>query len=434
MRFSMTAVLLTCVAVLPAAEWLMPGVHEVTTAREAITCTVVVPPAVSEGKPLPLVVVMAGDGKPDAKRWQEWGERHGAAVVGINGLMWGEVPGSIPTANSDDYATVTRKSYATALDAVRQKIPLHPFQRYLIAGQVAPTAAASTTVVPGSDVSAPTPGLVSNAQMLALLDDKEQLFGGLLIGSWIDEPAIQHLRKDVPVLFVVPGGGDFTNSITQKASERLAPLGGTVREAPMGKTSGIYMPFDFITSGMSMLFDLSSVTHERLTSIERRDNLEKVASQAQELAGIVNAGARRAYASFLMTIPGMDKRRRDYERLADVWLEASIVLAKEHEDLPEAHAFLCVVVRTDRFKAAGGKQQKAAQTELARMRKDPTIKKEQAAADILADTSAMLEHDASTAKQRIALKDLEAMVAQYPKTMAAKAATKLLDTLRQNLR
>jgi len=433
MRRSMIVLLLILVATVPSAEWLMPGVHDITTVREAITCTLVVPPAVSEGKPLPVLVVMAGDGKPDAKRWQEWGKNHGVAVVGINGLMWGMVPGSIPTSTSDDYATVTRKSYVAVIDALRQKIPLHPFQRFLIAGQVAAVAAA-TTAATGGEGSGPVPGLISNSQVLALLDDKAQLFGGLLVNAWIDEPAIQRFRKDVPVLFVVPGSGDFTSAGTKKAAERLEPLGGTVREAPVGKTAGANISFDHVTFGMSMLMDLSSVTHERLTSIERRDNLEKVASQAQELAGIVSVGARRTYASFLMAIPGMDKRRRDYERLADVWLEASIVLAKEHEDLPEAHAFLCIVVRTDRFKAAGGKQQKAAQVELARMRKDPAIKKEQAAADIFADTAAMLDHDSSIAKQRIALKELEAMVAQYPMTMAAKAAAKLLETLRQNLR
>jgi hypothetical protein len=387
-------------------------------------------------------------------------------VVGINGLSWEaqqatteDSPGALRLISGDDYTSITRKSYAAALDALKQKIPLHPFLRYLIMGRianemaVADTATTDGTTTPGGAtapggtttpggtpqggtvVVPPAPGQLNSAQVLALLTDKQQPFGGLLGCSWVDSAAVM-ARKDVPVLLVMRGDGDIFGDGPKPANPNAAVEGGIYRQVGMGKLEGQGMPFDCVTAGMSMLEDLVSVTHERLTSIERRDNLDKLANQVQELAGIVSVGSRRAYADFLMGIPGMDKRRRDYERLADVWLEASIVMTKEHEqkDLPEAHAFLSIIVRSERFKTAGGKQQKSAQTELARMRKDPVIKQEQAAADILANTGAMLDHDSSTAKQRIALKDLEAMVAQYPKTIAGKAAAKLLETLRQNLR
>ncbi len=57
-----------------------------------------------------------------------------------------------------------------------------------------------------------------------------------------------------------------------------------------------------------------------------------------------------------------------------------------------------------------------------------------AAADQVADICAVLDHDDSLAKQRIALKDLQAVMAQYPKSQAAKAAAKLVTKIQQNLR
>lgn len=137
-----------------------------------------------------------------------------------------------------------------------------------------------------------------------------------------------------------------------------------------------------------------------------------------------------------MAVPGMDKLASRYEQLADVWVESSIELvkAREAEDKVDAHAFLSVVSKSSRFKAAGGKQRKAVQTELTRMRRDPAIRSEMAAADQVADICAVLDHDDSLAKQRIALKDLQAVMAQYPKSQAAKAAAKLVTKIQQNLR
>jgi hypothetical protein len=409
---------------------LTPGLHDLTTTREGITCTVVVPEAIAEGKPLPLVVLMCGDGKPDTKAWEGWSAGSGTAVVGINGLTWMvesvDTGGpAIPT-GSETLVERTRKGYAAALAAVQQRLPVHPFLRYLVNGRV--TSTPQPPVVEGQPRQV-TPGAFSQQQVAALLDDREQPFGGVVTFG-----GFATTRKDVPMLVLSAGSGERA-ALAPAPQNVIKPEGPVTRTVFLGKYDNAHY-VDYLTSGVSMVQDLASITHERLTSPERRDNLETVAARIQEIAGLVNPFARRYYANFLASLPGMDKRRRDYERLMDIWLETSVIIAKEHEkeDLPEAHAYLSVVVRSERFKAAGGKQRKAAQDELARMRKDPVIKREQAAADILADTCAMLEHDASTAKQRIALKDLEAMVAKYPATLAGKEAAKLLETLRQNVR
>ena len=408
---------------LPAADWLTPGVHKLKTSREQITCTVVVPPAVADGKPLPVLFLVAPDGKPETKAWSEWSERRGVVVVGISGLMWSmpvggySAPAGARGENTVDrwspVVTTTEKDYDAVLAALKPAVPLHPFLRY---------------------VAAPKAGM---AIAIAMIQDSEQEFGGLLLLSpWVDAAAGKHLRKDVPMVMVV--GEDNVNGVSmcEKLLVEAGVLGTTVRMATVDDLADEVPSMDVNLRAMDWLMNIARVTHEKFSARERKDNLEQIAEQAQELPGLVNPGARRECAGFLMAVPGMDKLARPYEQLADVWVESSLEIAKasESEDAIDAHTFLSVVAKSSRFKEAGGKQRKAVQTELTRMRKNPAIRKEVAAADLLADTCAMLDHDDSTAKQRIALKDLQAMMAQYPKTQAAKIAAKLVTKIQQNLR
>lgn len=405
------------ISVVSSAEWLAPGVHELTTTQELITCTVVVPPAVADGKPMPVLFVIDPQGKPEAKVWSEWAERRGVVVVGIKGPVWSMPVGGYGQDTTVDrwapVVTMTEKYYNAVLAALKPAVPLHPFLRY---------------------IAAPKAG---TAIAIAMFQDQEQEFGGVLLMSpWIDASAAKYLRKDVPMVLVV--GEDNVNGVSQ--SEKLVllagALGGTARMATVDKLADEVPSMDVNVRAMDWLMNIARVTHEKFTTRERKDNLEKIAEQAQELPGLVNPQARRECAGFLMAVPGMDKLASRYEQLADVWVESSIELvkAREAEDKVDAHAFLSVVSKSSRFKAAGGKQRKAVQTELTRMRRDPAIRSEMAAADQVADICAVLDHDDSLAKQRIALKDLQAVMAQYPKSQAAKAAAKLVTKIQQNLR
>jgi hypothetical protein len=423
MHTSKAALLVMLVAWLPAADWLMPGVHELKTSREQITCTVVVPPAVADGKPLPALFLVAPDGKPDPKVWSEWSERRGVVVVGISGLVWSmpvggySAPTGVRVENAVDrwspVVSLTEKVYDAVLAALKPAVPLHPFLRYVVAPK------AGTAIA------------------IAMIQDSEEEFGGLLLLSpWVDASAGKYLRKDVPLVMVV--GEDNINGVSmcEKLLFEAGTLGTAVRMATVDDLADEVPSMDVNLRAMDWLMNIARVTHEKFSARERKDNLEQIAEQAQELPGLVSPGARRECAGFLMAVPGMDKLARQYEQLADVWVESSLEIAKarESEDAIDAHAFLSVVAKSSRFKEAGGKQRKAVQTELTRMRKNPAIRQEVAAADLLADTCAMLDHDDSTAKQRIALKDLQAMMAQYPKTQAAKVAAKLVTKIQQNLR
>jgi len=409
--------LLLIVSVISSAEWLAPGVHELKTSQELITCTVVVPPAVADGKPMPVLFVIDPQGKPDANAWSEWAERRGVVVVGIKGLVWSMPVGGYRQDTTIDrwspVVTMTEKFYKAVLTALKPAVPLHPFLRY---------------------IAAPKAGM---AIAVAMIQDSEQKFGGLLLLSpWVDSAAGKHLRKDVPLVMVV--GEDNVNGVSmcEKLLIEAGILGATTRMATVDDLADEVPSMDVNVRAMDWLMNIARVTHEQFSTRERKDNLEHIAEQAQELPGLVNPGARRECAGFLMAVPGMDKLARQFEQLADVWVESSleIVKARASEDAIDAHAFLSVVAKSRRFKEAGGKQRKAVQTELTRMRKNPAIRQEVAAADLLADTCAMLDHDESTAKQRIALKDLQAMMAQYPKTQAAKIAAKLVTKIQQNLR
>jgi hypothetical protein len=243
------------------------------------------------------------------------------------------------------------------------------------------------------------------------------------------------LRKDVPLVLAV-SDSESSTGMADKVAKQLISDGGTVRIATFTGQYGQAPDFDIQVRTMDWLMNIAKASHSGFSARERRTNLEVIAKQAQELPGLVNPLSRRECAGFLMTVPGMDTLRREYERLADVWVDSTVELAKtlEEKDVLDAHEMLSVLAKGQRFKDASVKQQKVAQAALTRLRKNPVIKQEIAASDLVADTCAMLDHDDSPAKQRIALKDLQDVLAQYPKTRAAKAAAKLVTKIQQNLR
>jgi hypothetical protein len=414
MRWSLLLLALSLLSVCPAADWLAPGIHELETARKGITCTMVVPPAVSEAKAMPALFVVAQDGKPDAKRWQEWGERRSTVVVAINGLRWWTPIGGssgLPE-RWTNFLIEAQAAYGAVLTTVKGGVPLHPFLRFI---------AGSKSAMPLA---------------VAISEQSSEPFGGLLlIAPGIDAKAGEEMRKDVAVVMVVP---DNENEVVManRVMSAYADAGGTAKLATYDAAGDGEPAFDIHVRAMDWLMNIARATHGRLSARERKTNLEEIAKQAQELPGLVNPATRRECAGFLMSVPGMETLRRDYERLADVWVESTVELAKalEEKDAVEAHEVLSVMVKGKRFQDASAKQQKAAQVVLARMRKNPLIKQEIAASDLVADTCAMLDHDVSPAKQRIALKDLQAVLTQYPKTHAAKVAAKLVSQLQQNLR
>jgi hypothetical protein len=406
------AVCCLCAGGLHAAEWLAPGIHELTTSREAITCTLVVPAAVAEGKPLPLLMVLAPDGLPEAKPWQEWSDRRGCAVVTIKGYRAGIIPigkeGMWPSVVSQA-ATI----HAAVLTAVKAAVPVHPFLRFITG----------------------TRGCFN--QVVAMTQQDQEDFGGMLVVMpAIDASAVGQLRPDVPVVLVIDADNEATLTTAGTVGDRLRTDGGILKVATVDDLAGAEPSFDVHTRAMDWLLNIARATHKRFSPKERKGNLEEIAGQAQELPGLVDPAARRECAGFLMSVPGIEKMKRDYERLADVWVESAVEITRLRaaKEPVEAHEFLSVVVKKQRFQEASGKQQKAAQTELTRLRKDPLVRKEIAAYDLVADTCAMLDHDESLAKQRIALKDLQAVIDQYPKTHAAKTAAKLVARLQQNLR
>jgi hypothetical protein len=410
MRWCLSLLALSVLASGYAADWLAPGVHELATARTGISCTLVVPTAVGEAKPLPVLFVVAQDGKPDAKRWHDWGERRNCLVAGINGFA-----ATAPNGESvhwRDCMADADAAYAATLMVLKRSVPVHPFLRFIVGATSAMPLAVAITRQP------PEP------------------FGGmLLITPRTGYSVAGELRKDIPLVLVVPDQ-EAAAAVADKISRALIAEGGTARTATYDGDGAQEPSFDIHVRAMDWLMNIARASHGGFSARERKANLEEIAKQAQELPGLVDAGTRRECAGFLMSVPGMDTLRREYERLADVWVESAVEMAKaiETKDVIEAHEFLSVLVKGKRYQDASIKQQKVAQAALAKLRKNPAIKQEIAASDLVADTCAMLDHDDSPAKQRIALKDLQAVLAQYPGTHAAAVAARLVSRLQQNLR
>jgi hypothetical protein len=376
-----------------AAEWLEPGKHEHEGGEYIGKLTIVVPPAISTGKKLPLVLVISSQEKVEMAGWQEWAETRGVAVV-----LWGGAKVQV------DRLTL-EKNYEKTIAAIKQLVPIHDFMRMCYADT----------------------NLTQTAFLIARVAGKD--FAGILIPSpTLTGMTFDYVNPDLPFIFIMDSKAP-TVEIRKMQDE-----GKTAKVVSVTKLGTSEPPFPIIRRCMDYTFNLARATNKGFSARERASNLDEIAAQIQELPGIVDDETRMMYAQYLMAVTGIEKRRKDNERLAEIWLEGAtnVALAKEKEDAIEGHEWLSGIVKSSLYKDASAKYQKTAYDELKRMRRDPKIKKEIASADYYVDVLAMLEKDNSIAKQRIALKDLETMVIRYPGTHAAKVAEELIVLLRSN--
>jgi hypothetical protein len=375
-------------AVLWSAEFLTPGLHKHQGGDKVGQLTLSVPSAIGEGKPLPVLFVLSENGQPVIEPWQDWSNHRGVLVVGIS---------VITSTNSIDNVY---KIYQGIVQEIKKLAPIDDIMRLFLVDRRMYTHATTLALAAGQEVA----GVLYERPATILLDEK--------------------MRPDLP-LVIIRSSLDENNEFIVK----LLDAGKMARVVSvLDLESNAAPPFPVVQRCLDYTLNLARVTHKKLSVRERANNLDDIAKQIQELPGILDDELRLRYAQYLMLVPGMEKRRSDNERLADIWLDSAvkIALAKEKEDKIEGHEWLSGITKSDPYKEASGKYKKMAYDELMRMRRDAVIKKEIAASDLYGGILAMLERDQSTAKLKIVAKELGSLMAQYPTSNAAKNAAKLL--------
>jgi hypothetical protein len=392
-QFFFTGLLMLTLSVLSlsatsAADLLKPGVHNLTDENLG-SIIVSVPPKAEASEPLPILFLLQSQGTPKVAEWQEWADYRGIAVVGVANMDVTDVD-------------AVGKRYKALEKFLKNVLLMHDFLRI---------------VACDSSMAQTAMHIATNA-------------GDKFAGIMMDRPmtgltSFEKLRPDIPVV-IIRNPDDTADMIT-----KMIDAGKYVRTVSVKDLKG-QLPIGIARRCMDYTFNLARVLNKNFTARERAANLEEIAKQIHELPGIADDETRLLYAQYLMAVPGMEKRRNDNERLADIWLDGAtkLALSKEKEDKVEGHEWLSGIMKSPAYKEASGKYQKIAHTELTRMRRDPVIKKEMYAADLLAGAINMLERDQSTAKIKIVIKELESMIAQYPASNAAKQGAKALEKLK----
>jgi hypothetical protein len=300
------------------------------------------------------------------------------------------------------------------LAEVQKRVNLHPFLRFVVAD----------TLFVGLG-----PLFVAREQ---------QAVAGLLITQPFfpfAPEALTGIPRHVPV-FLLIGDGEVGRDEFGRMRGQLRDAGLLMRSAEVvGGKENYPVPQHGCDLAVDHLLDLALVTHPAWPMDQRKVNIQAVLERGNALA-MLDGSACYDSLFWLLTIPGLEKQKKPVEALANRWTACGLAMAKARPEgeLTEMHEDISIIAKRPQFRLADRDHQKQVTDELKILRKDKRIKAEIAAADIFADTLAMLDEDFSTAKQRIGLKQLEDLVAKHPATHAGKEAAKLLEPLRRNLR
>lgn len=399
-----------------AAEPLPPGIHKgLTTPDGKHRFTVIVPKAGVGGAMLPAVIILPSVswGLLDPYPWEGLAERRGCYVVALDD---GRVREKGSNVSLNEALVVSDLAHVTAsLTAVESLVPLHPYLRIAVGDQF-------------------------NSQMGVRFaaQQKERLAGLVLTRPWtMTQSLYQTVPKHLPV-FVLVGEHDANSQTSfERLRDDLRSAGVITRSATvLGGKANDWVPQGGCDIAVDHLFDFAWVNHPRWSPEKRSANVDLVLARGESLMALDDLPCQEQLG-FLLSVPGLDKEIKPaLIPLTNRWIDAQLNLAaaRPESELAEAHEDLSVLSKRPQFKRADKEHQKRVIDEIKRMRKDKRIKVEIAAADILADTIAMLDEDFSTAKQRIALKTLEDLVAKHAATHAGRVAAKLLEPLRRNLR
>lgn len=410
----MRSFLLLVLAILTinAGDWLPAGIHKrLTDESGKLRFTVIVPEAAADGKEAPVVFVLSNSfGLLDPSPWQPWAERRGCLVVALDdGTPRG--PGIVASPYNDMPGVVAH--FAATIAAATKRVQMLPWARIAVIDMESSSLGIAFAKAQGENLggllltrpfplTVPLDGLPAHLGIFMLLGEHDQ--GNEREFLWLRS----QLRNRG---FAVRSG---------------YVLGGKARD---------WVPQEGCNTAVDHLLDLALINHPKWSPIKRQANQEVVIARGQTLSALDDEPAHEQLG-WLLTVPGLEKQKKPLEALANRWVDAgiSIAKAKEPTDLVDAHEKLSVVAKRPQAKLADAAHMKTLLAELTRMRKDKVIKTEIVAADLYANALALIEDDATTAKLKIALKQLEELVAKYPATHAGKEAAKLLEKVRAALR
>ena len=326
-----------------------PGLRQKVPTSGGFDIDVFIPNAYAEqsSRKFPVVFMHATDGRPQLDPFKNWANRNGMILVGVNGAQ-----------NGPNEPIVARQD--AAIKFVEKELRLSGCLRFSM-------------------------GMSGAAMMswMLCLNHKDRHAGILMMGqSGFPELPPKHVA-----VAYIHGDQEPNLQWIEENVKRLRKAGNPLRRIvrPGGHIEGEHSDKEEM---LTWMVTLERFTHPSRSPEEIKEARESALKRIGGLDAIADAGARLAEAEQLYAIPGVESWP-EAKGLALAWYRAAVEKAAAMTDPIGKHELLTEVSLSPRLKLVPSTESRTLAPLLADLRKDPAVKKEYDALQVLQKVSAL---------------------------------------------
>jgi hypothetical protein len=359
-----------------------PGLRAKVPTSGGFDIDVFIPDAYAEQttRKFPVLFMHSWDGKPQLAPFKDWANRTGMVLVGVNGAQ-----------NGPNEPIVARQD--AAIPFVEKELRLSNSLRFSM-------------------------GMSGAAMMswLMCLNHKDKHAGILMMGqSGFPELPPKHVA-----VAYIHGDQEPNLPFIEEVVKRLKKAGNPLRRIvrPGGHIEGEHSDKEEM---LTWMVTLERFTHPNRSAEEIKEAKESALKRIGGLDAVADAGARLAEAEQLFAIPEVEKWP-EVKTLALAWYKAAIEKAGAMADPIDKHELLTEVSQSPRLKLVPPAESKTLAPMLADLRKDPAVKKEHDAGQMLQRVAALEAQARSKGDWQQVLEGYKLVKARFAGTKAAAKA------------
>jgi predicted esterase len=365
-----------------AGRW-KPGLQQKVPTSDSFDIDVFIPASYAEQttRKFPILFMHSWDGKPQLAPFKGWADKNGMILVGVNGAE-----------NGPNEPIVKRQEAAIAF--VEKELRISNALRF-------------------------SKGMSGAAMMswLLCINHKDKHAGILLMGQsgFPDNLPPKHVA-----VAYIHGDKDQNAQFIEMVYKMLKKAGNPLRRLvkPGGHIEGEQAEQEEM---LTWMVNLERFTHPNRSVEEVKEAKEDALKRIGGVDAIADASARYAEAEQLFVIPGIEKWP-EAKALALSWYKAAVEKAGAMSDPIEKHELLTEVSQNPHLKLAPPADTKALPGMLAELRKDPAVKKEYDAGQVLQRVAATEATAKSKGEWQQVLDGYKLVQARYAGTRAAAKA------------
>jgi hypothetical protein len=364
-----------------AGKW-TAGLQQKVPTSDGFDIDLFIPVAYPEqaARRFPVLFMHSWDGKPKLAPFKGWADKNSMILVGVNGAE-----------NGPNEPIVKRQEAAIAF--VEKELRVSNALRF-------------------------SKGMSGAAMMsyLLCLNHKDKHAGILLMGqSGFPETIPKHIA-----VAYIHGDKEQNLSMIDMVYKMLKKNGNPLRRLviPGGHVEGGQADQEEM---LTWMVTLERFTHPNRSVDEVKEAKEDALKRIAGLDALPDAAARLTEAELLFLIPGVEKWP-EAKALTLAWYKAAVEKAGAVSDPIEKHDLLTEVSQSPRLKQVPPAECKALPGTLAELRKDPAVKKEYDAGQMLSRVAAAEATAKSKGEWQQVLDGYKLVTARYAGTKAAARA------------